>query len=617
MRQQLSRLGLFIALSPVVAAFADDSPKEDALEEITVLAERVAITQPAGTFATVATSLRFDPLTELQSRGLPEGQADVTVRGGLFENTGFKVGAVTVMDPQTGHYFAELPVDPVSLSAPDVLQGIDNAVAGFNSNIATVNYAISAIDAGGSLLVGAGSDSLNYQSLRFAGVSRAENGSDLGVALSAARSEGDGTIDNGDHEFERVNLHVQSRSDAAQSDLILALQDKFYGWPGAYTGFATLPETDDTETTLLLANHRRTTDAGWWEVGAYYRRLKDDYDFDRTTTESGAPGSFDHETRVMAIGWQAVRRTGNIDWRFGAQFTADELARSTDLTNGNFDERRYLKASVVPSIDYDLDSGGTMTFRLGATLDSSNEDNSAVQPLAGASWVNTDAAGTTIVEVEFAETSQVPGYTVLNSRPAGLFGGNADLGREEARQLSASFARVTSNWEGRAAIFFRKDEDLVDWTYESGAPFARQANAVDLDVVGVEGVLRRSWASLDLTLGLTLLDKDSDYGTAAVDASFYALNFAKRRATVALEYRFAERFELRLDNEYRVQEDNPLRTSSDNTYLGALSLSWSARDDGGLGVALVVDNLSDSDYESFPGTPAVGRQVSLGVRYDW
>ena len=102
------------------AAVAQGQDQEE-LTEITVTAARVANTRPAGTFPAVATALRFDPITELQSRGLPEGQADVTVRGGLFENTGFRAGAVTVMDPQTGHYAAELPIDPELLEAPALL----------------------------------------------------------------------------------------------------------------------------------------------------------------------------------------------------------------------------------------------------------------------------------------------------------------------------------------------------------------------------------------------------------------------------------------------------------------------------------------------------------------
>ena len=100
------------SISMVRADNKDIPVTGEQLSEVTVRASRVANTQPAGTYASLATNLRFDPQTELQSRGLPEGQADVSVRGGIFENTGFAVGAVTVMDPQTGHYTAGLPIEP-------------------------------------------------------------------------------------------------------------------------------------------------------------------------------------------------------------------------------------------------------------------------------------------------------------------------------------------------------------------------------------------------------------------------------------------------------------------------------------------------------------------------
>ena len=137
----------------------------------------------------------------------------------------------------------------------------------------------------------------------------------------------------------------------------LSYQDKFYGWPGAYTGFATLNEIDDTQTTLLVGNHRVTTSRGWWEIGAAYRRLVDDYDFERSTIETGVPGSFEHETRNFAVGLQGLSRVGRVDWRYGAQLSSDELVRSTDLTAGEFDTRRYVTLTVVPSVDFALSSG--------------------------------------------------------------------------------------------------------------------------------------------------------------------------------------------------------------------------------------------------------------------
>ncbi len=600
-----------------IVAAADADTGDDELSEIIVNASRVANDRPAGTYAALATALRFDPLTELQSRGLAEGQSDVAVRGGIFENTGFVVGAVTVLDPQTGHYTAGLPLDPAILAAPIVLLGIDNAVAGFNANIATISYAFAALEDGGDVILGAGTDDLRFLSLRAAKSRTLSSGAELGAALSLASSSGDGTLPNGDHDFERYNLHIQRTSDTAQTDLVLSYQDKFYGWPGAYTGFATLPETDHTKTTFILANHRKSTSRGWWEVGAYFRNLDDDYDFNRTTEECCEPGSFEHETRVYAVGFQGAIQSGVVDWRYGGQLTADELVRSTDLTNAPFTERTYMRLSVVPTIDIANESGRTITLRVGATFDASNQDSNAVSPLIGATIRKDTASGSRYLGLEYAATTQLPGYTALGSPPTGLFGGNPTLGREEARQLSLLAGMESSNWNVSATIFYREDEDLTDWTYSTAQPFSRQANAVDLDVGGIELLASRFWAPVDLVFGYTFLDKDSDYGLALVDGSFYALNYARHRATLALRYRMTDRLELLVDSEYRVQEDNPLRTGSETAFLTSIALAWPPAAGRGFGIALVADNVTDSDYEFFPGTPAVGTQVSLSVSYDW
>ena len=593
---------------------ADTDPE---LAEITVRASRVANTQPAGTYASLATSLRFDPQTEIQSRGLPEGQADVAVRGGIFENTGFVVGAITVMDPQTGHYTAGLPIAPGFLSKPGLLTGIDNALAGFNSNIASIAYSLPVVRSGGNVLLGVGDNNLKYTSLRLAKVTSLEGGHYLGIGVAAALSEGGGTLPNGDHDFARYNVHIQHRQGNTQTDVLLSSQDKFYAWPGAYTGFASLAETDHSETLLLFANHRRESDHGWFELSTYFRELEDDYDFDRTTQESGLPGSFDHLTRAYAVGFQGSQRSGVVDWRYGGQLTSDELVRSTDLTEGDFTSRRYAKFSLIPSVDIRHSGNSVITVRTGITLDSSNRDSSEISPVAGITVQTTSASGSNFYTLEYASASQLPGYTALNSRPTGLFGGNADLGRETARQLAFSISREAPNWTGSATLFYRSDSDLVDWTYYTGRPFSRQANPVDLDVLGLEFMFSRRWYAMELVAAYTYLDKDADYGATLVDASFYALNFARHRATLAIRYQLTSGLELRLDNEYRVQEDNPLRTSRDTAFFASVALAWEPGAIKGFEVTLIADNVTDSTYQFFPGTPAVGRQLSVSAGYRW
>lgn len=596
-------------------ALAEDA--EEVISEITVEGTRVANEKPAGTYPAPATALRFDPVTELQSRGIAEGQSDVTVRGGLFENTGFRLGAVTVFDPQTGHYVAELPVDPAWMTAPKIIHGIDNAIAGFNSNIASVTYELAPIGSGGNAVAGFGTDGLDFQSIRFGSQVAESDAATTHAALSYARSSGDGTVTNGDHDFSRVNLALQRRGADSQSDLVLAYQDKFYGWPGAYTGFANFAEADDTETTLVYLNHRQATDTGWWNVSGYYRGLENDYDFDRTVPDDGGPGSFQHETRVFAAAVDGLVQTGNVRWRYAVQATADELVRSTDLTEGLFNDRNYLKVALVPEFVLSESADSSLSLRAGATADFNNRDSNAVSPQLGLRYVRASRGAENTLALDYAATTQVPGYTVLNSRPTGLFGGNPLLGRETADQLTLSWSRETGESRLAAAVFYREDDDLVDWTFAAGAPFARQANAVDLEVTGIELLGSLTRGDFRVAGGYTWLDKNSDYGTATVDASYYALNFARHRVTLSVVYSILDTFDIRFDNEYRVQNDNPLRSGSSENYLGSLALEWSPRAVSGLVARLIVDNLADTDFQPFPGTPGARRQVTLSAAYSW
>lgn len=619
----LNTAGVCYLLSLIVSVSYGQEPETgeepgDEISMITVVGRRVANELPAGTYDSAATLLRYDPQLDLQSRGMAEGQADISVRGGLFENTGFKVGAVTIFDPQTGHYFAEFPIDPGVLSSPEILTGIDNSIHGFNSAIATVNYKLAELVDHREIALGIGTDELLLGRLRVGQVLRDSGQSVTGVEFSYSGAQGDGSVPNGDYDFERFFARAQHRTADSQTDTILAYQDKFYGWPGAYTGFSSLAETDHTKTKLFIVNHLRnySSDA-WLELGAIYRQLSDDYDFDRTTSESGSPGSFDHETKSYAVGIQGDLRFGAWRWRYGGQITADELVRSTDLTNGRFNSRSYTTFSVVPSRFWTTGNDNILRLHVGATADLSNRDSNALLPLIGVSFEQFVGGGTNTYQIEYSSSSQVPGYTVLNSREAGLFGGNPNLGRERANSLKIAVKRETQTSQGSATLFFRQDKRLVDWTFLSGAPFARQANAVDVDVLGIELLWTRQWANTFWTAGYTYLDKDADYGTAAVDASFYALNFAKHRLTTGLIYRPNDRLEFRLDGESRKQEQNVLRSGDDEAFIASASVGWKPGVQQRLRLDLVVDNVANSNFEEFPGTPAPRRQVSLQSRFSW
>src|SRR5271165_5564305 len=121
-------LGAFAACASPLAAQGVVS-----LDAVTVVSPSVANQAPAGTFAMPVSALRYEPLVDIEPRNMAEAQSDVTIRGDTFENTGLKVGALSIFDPQTGHYLTELPVAPAMLGAPEILTGAGHAIDTMNS----------------------------------------------------------------------------------------------------------------------------------------------------------------------------------------------------------------------------------------------------------------------------------------------------------------------------------------------------------------------------------------------------------------------------------------------------------------------------------------------------
>ena len=601
-----------LALAALTTGRSQPAEKPYELPKLATHSEQVANQTPVGTFAMPVSGLRFEPRVDVQARNLAEGQADVAIRGGVFENTGFKFGAISLYDPQTGHYFAEIPIAPAMLLPPRVVTGADNALAGFNAGVGTVAFAWRPIEQRGEVAAATGDYATNRQSF-YQGVVLPAAAGKLTVAadVELSRSESDGSVPFGGHDFQRASGRLQFRRAQSQTDIFAGGQRKFFGWPNLYTPFG-FNETEDLHTDLYAFNHRAwSSPENYWQLGAFYRRNYDDYEFNRAVP--GASNPFQHTTHVRALALDGHQALGDYGVAFCVQAMRDSL-ESTALIFGRFHTRAYLKVAVVPEREFDTASG-KLKLSLGATYDGTNRDGSALSPIVAAEL--TQPSGGRLY-AQYAESTQVPTYTALNSNAAaGLFRGNPNLGRETSRNLEAGAAFKTAGWTLETALFYRWDDELTDWTFRQGVT-ARTANAVDIGTLGLELVAIRKSPRCDFVLGYTFLEKNADYGAATVEASFYALNFAQHRLTAAVVLRLGASFEIRVDNEFRVQEKNLLRViGGKDAVLSAVGLYYLPPRLRGLEFSLLVDNLWDSDFQEVPAVPAPRRQFSTGAAYRW
>ena len=593
------------------------SNTETAIEQITVEASATANKLPVGTFDSPVSNLEYDPRVDLQSRNMAEAQADVTIRGGIFENTGFRVGSATLLDPQTGHYVAELPIAPQMLTGPYILTGADNALNGMNSSVGSISFGFKPIKTGGNVSVGTGTNDFNLQSI-YAGISTdvddAKNWQ-LGFEGEYSHSQSDGSIENGDHDFNRASARIQLISSDSQTDIMYGSQEKFFGWPNMYTPFG-VNETEELETRLLMLNHQQNyADNSHFEVSAYYRKHNDHYVFSREN-----PSAFEafHETKVKSIavsGSHAQNTAFAVN--YSAQYIEDEI-ESTTLEN-NFTSRTYYKLSVLPEYKIDLKQNQLLTLRLGAAFDDTNRDDSELSLIGDISLntQNSDGSEQTVY-LSYAQASQVAGYTAIGgSEQGGLFRSNYNLERETTKNLELGYLIQEQTWQLNSAVFYREDNNLTDWTFSFDSSSARFANPVDIDATGVEFFATKYFDTTELIASYTYLNKSENYGDADIDASFYALNFPDHRVTLGAIWTPNDLIEMRIDNEWRKQHENALRSGKDTALFTQVSLKITPTVINNLFITLAADNVWDESFEEIPGTPGRGEQYTLSATYSW
>lgn len=562
----------------------------------------------AGTGYQLTDRMEREVRVDLQTRGGTRYQSDITIRGGIFEGSGLMIGGMTLFDPQTGHYFSEIPLDPRFFSGARLLTGSENTLNGFNATAGSIDWIWGPLETGGSASVTIGTDGLYGMTAHAA----ARQGPRTGWELAVLKERGDGSLENGDFDVRRISGRVEIAAGAGLLRLFGGYVDKFYGWPGMYTGNAGLNETDDYQVSLLGFQWESGEAFGRHRIGGYWRKLDDDYEFRRET-----PNAFyEHQTEVWSLQGSGNWTRDMLGIGYNWAVMRDRIIRSTSLVNGRFNGRAYGEAAVrgqwrVPTRLGELAAYG------GAGLETTDRDATVLSPFGGFRLGGSLRDGSWETYLEFSESSQVPGYTVLNSASSGLFGGNPDLGREQAESLEAGAFVQRGQLAVRLAAFRRDDGDLVDWVYNVESPNAREAAAVDLRVTGIEAFLHWEHGGTVAELGYTYLDKVPEYREAGAEASFYALNFACHRMVGSLGRNPASGPRWRIEAEYRDQAPNDLRGGADSAFFLNLEAAWRAGPGDAWTLVLRVENLTGTSFERIPGTPGPGREARVTLRYGW
>lgn len=441
---------------------------------------------------TVADILRYLPGIDVRTRGANGAQADISMRGGTFDQVLVMLNGVSLNDCQTGHYALNLPVTPAMIERIEVLQGTSAALFGAFSgavNIVTgsLHRTSDTGDPGSEVLLGvsSGMNGLAHPEIAASAQCREVM---LNVAADYARADGyDAPRPTGkeqtacrNSDYQLANVYLQTRW--RDLDVQAGAQWKDAGLGMGY-GFGSQDQFDATRTAFASARYAHRLNAWRIEAQAAYRTNYDRYEWHRGQVSNR---HWNH-TADASLAARYASRAGTTAFGVGVR---NEHIRSTHLGNHNrlharwFASQTFYYAGLSASVGVNGSYNTSFGYHMGGDAD------------IGYTWARHGS-----LFLHAGRSLRMPTFTDLHYN-AGNQLGNPDLKPEEAWLVSVGYKGAWSLGSGARGTlsvsadgYYRRGRNIIDWIYtpeDTLRPY-HAANQQQMNAAGAELSVAYRW----------------------------------------------------------------------------------------------------------------------------
>ena len=523
--------------------------------------------------------LRTIPGVVLNSQG--GSQNDLSVRGSSFSGAGLSLGGLTLRNPQTEHFHAELPLPAGMLSRPDVRTGLSNQGGHL---VGTVGFDLLPMSGKRQLETGFGSDHRDWQSLLL----QQMLSETIGIGVFAGRESANG-VDSPDNDLTReyVGAHLQHRTDDTQVDFIVAHQEKEFGARGYYGVPDNLSANEETEENFVfLSATRGDLNTDYLRGGISWHEFHDDYWIPFWAYEAH------HRSRISSAFFDGRTLEVNgfaLGWHTDIE---EERIASSDLGNHH---RTRGGISILPQW-----RGDRLKITIGARGEFFTDESPTFLPQLGIEYLLSDNL---TAFASYTETVRLPSYTELY-KLSPVNTGNPALKPQTTEQTEIGLKGIPSesmDWE--VSVFHRRSKNTVDWMkVTSGALLWDATDIGTLDVYGLEAQL--GWypaQNIEMQFAYTWIYKDREASDFGGYASRYALDYPEHLAQVSLLWRPFQTLELGTVQTLRYQTDNAVRTGNDFGADSSFVVRYTPSKADYATVSLLLNNAWDDDFQTLPG----------------
>ena len=641
--KQPVRIGVLLAVyttiaEPELLLAQTDSSKvsmEYNLDEVEVSAQRapVAFSQVARIVSVITREeieaapvqslqelLEYALSVDVRQRGVHGVQADISVRGGSFDQTLILLNGINISDPQTGHHSLNLPVSFKSIQRIEILEGPAARVFGPNAFSGAINIiTTSEGDSSVKLDVSGG-----QHKLADVNVSANLQSGNWNQFAAFNRMSSDGYIDNTDFKTWNAFYQTKLNTEPGTLDFQIGRTQKAFGANSFYT--ATYPNQFEATKTTFASLKFETGTKIHLTPSIYWRRHQDRFELFRNNPATWYAGHNYHLTDVFGSNLNAWMESAWGKTAFGAEVRSENVWSNV------------LGEALTTPIEVPGESGKLFTKSYSRTTVSYFAEHSiylerlSVSAGAMTNWISDLGFGWNIypgLDVSYAFSDHVKLYGSANSSLrmptfTDLFyngptnTGNPDLKPEKSTTLEGGLKMTYKGFSGRAGAYHRRGKDLIDWIRENETDKWQTKNLTSINSTGIElsgnFFPEMIWNKpvFITKLGINYSYSEQDKGESNL-FSYYVLDNLKQKLDIELNHKIWSK----LKGSWRVsyQDRNGMRTATESYqpfWLVNARIMWKSPSTE---IYLLAANVFDTQYYDFGTLIQPGRWISLGISH--
>lgn len=606
-----------IRLSDVEITAQRQQVYSDLARIVTVVNKDEILKAPVSTLSDL---LRYVAGMDIRQRGANGVQADLSVRGGTFDQVLILLNGVNISDAQTGHFNLDLPVDLSAIDRIEVLQGPGSRVLGPNAFSGAINIITGSSDKSfvGADFVGGENGYLSR------GVSAGVSEGKVKAYASISKSESDGY--SYDTDFDFTNIFGQVRVDSkclGNLNFQAGSQNKQFGAYGFYS--AAYPnEFEQVRTFFGSVSSSKSIGHFKIEPKLYWREHHDRFELFRDF--QGAPAWYaNHNYHLTDEMGAALTSSYTTKWgksSLGVDYRYDHIY--SNALGDAIDTK--VRAPYAPDSVYFTKEKGRKN--LNCFLEQAvffNKFSASVGALGNYSddfgshfYFGSDLGYAFTQHISlFATVNQslrLPTFTDLYMSNSAQQG-DPNLKPEEALTYEFGCKYKKGRLAANVSSFYRQGTNVIDWVKFPTDTKFHSMNHASVDALGGEVMVEyrpeKYIQLVKLSYSYLSINKESgDY------VSKYALDYLKNKLSLSLDHSIYKAFSAswRLSWQDRsgtyVEPVKNLVKSYKPFLLTDLRLQWSNKQ---FTVFTEATNLFDIKYYDYGGIEQPGRWIKGGV----